>query len=124
MKVKDAINKINKINRVLLTLDTAEDLGEELIMAAAILEEYKNLLRNLSLDITDKYDWISTEYMLPDKEYESYIVWIEGGTVDVAIWKRDGFCPWYAYHFEDCPPEWKNKVMAWMPIKPYAEAEG
>lgn len=120
MKVKDAINKINQINRVLIKLDTEEDLGEELKLAAVLLEDYKKLLRQLSLDIKDPYEWISIEYMVPNKE-DTYLVWLEGDVADVAIWRRGEFCPWYAYYFEDCPPEWKSKVLAWMPIKAYAE---
>ena len=120
MKVKDAIDKINKINHVLIDLNTRAELGEELKLAAELLEDYKKLLRQLSLDIKDPYDWISIEYMVPNKE-DTYIVWLEGDVVDVAIWLHGEFCPWYAYYFEDCPPEWKNRVMAWMPIKKYAE---
>lgn len=123
MRVKDAIDKINKINRVLLTLDTAEDLGEELIMAAELLEDYKKFLRQLSLNVAETYEWNSSEYTIPGKE-DTYFVWLEGDVVDVAIWRNGEFCPWYAYYFEDCPPEWNKKVLAWMPVKPYAEAEG
>lgn len=119
MRVKEAVDKINKVNKVIIKLQALENMPEEVEMAAELLEDYKQMIRNLSLNIDDSYDWISAEYELPVKE-ETYIVWLEGDVVDVAVWtKIGGFCPWYAYYFEECPPEWDKKVLAWMPVKPY-----
>lgn len=74
-------------------------------------------LANAINDLPDQNGWIDSR--LPEQE-GVYMVWLENGTADIALYMtKTGFCPWYAYHFEECPPEWDAAVVAWKKIEPY-----
>lgn len=68
-------------------------------------------------------EWIPCSERLPQKACECFLVWLDSRVFDIAIWKESGgFCPWYAYYFEDVPSEWEGNVLAWMPQpEPYSE---
>lgn len=66
-------------------------------------------------------EWIPCSEGLPEDDYETVIVWLDSKIYDIAVWHNEhGFRPWYGEYFQDAPPEWEGKVIAWQPLpEPY-----
>lgn len=62
-------------------------------------------------------EWIPCSERLPDKEYDTVLVFLDTNIFDIAVWhSQHGFRPWYAAHYESSPPEWDGNVIAWQPL--------
>ena len=93
----------------------------EIVGTPELLEEAAKLFKE-----ADEYKWHDLRRYpddLPESDYETCEVWLEGKIIDIAIWHKGVFVPWYAEYFQDCPPEWKKPVVAWKYIEPFEVKE-